>query len=69
MIFLNSPMDMRWLNDVHNVPREMKCAILYGDETSPKKIEAWRSRNPDYRQKPDFVYLQEKERALFLVEG
>ena len=50
------PDDMIWLAEVHGVPPDMKCAILFGNEDAPARIEAWREYNPHYQTAPDFVW-------------
>jgi hypothetical protein len=49
--------DMRWLRDVHwtNLPSDARCALLYGSEDAPEKIEAWRSDNPRHQQPADYT--------------
>ena len=54
MQFLSDPDDMKWLSDVHGVPRDMKSAIIVGNEDSPTQIEAWRDEDPDCNAPPDW---------------
>jgi hypothetical protein len=55
-VWLDSFEDITWVQDVHNVPADMRCVILYGNEDSPDRIEAWREIAPHYQAPPDFVY-------------
>jgi hypothetical protein len=46
--FLSGDEDMTWLRDVHcpTLPAEYHSAILYGNEDSPERIEAYLSPDP-----------------------
>lgn len=52
---IDSDDDLKWLRDVHNVPRETKFAILYGTEDAPDTIECWYTECPRYDQPPDYI--------------
>jgi len=49
--FLDTTEDLEWLRDVHGIDTKgIVCAILYGNEDSPEKIEAFAVN--DYRAIP-----------------
>lgn len=50
MKYFEAVEDMLWLSQVHNAPKGYACAILYGNEDSPTKIELF-ARN-DYKCLP-----------------
>lgn len=56
---LYHPLDLEWL-ETHACPaakgQGLRFAILYGNEDSPSKIEAWCVRNPCVTQPPDFLW-------------
>jgi len=49
---LREPDELVWLQDVHGIPTDSKCAIayLYGNEDAPEKVEVY--AEDDYRCKP-----------------
>ena len=53
--------DMKWLHEVHNCPVDMTCAIVFGNEDFPERIEAWREFNPEYQITPDWIFDASKE--------
>lgn len=54
-VFINTPEDMQWLREVHDVEEEYNSAIVYGNEDAPYRIELFYSAEPDYGQWPDRV--------------
>ena len=52
-VFLNTPEDMQWLREVHDVEEEYNSAVVYGGLTAPVSIELFYSAEPDYDQRPD----------------
>ena len=56
--YLDTPEDMQWLRDVHcqDMPADMSCAILYGNEDAPEKVEAWRVNNPHHQAPADYAW-------------
>jgi hypothetical protein len=59
---LDTPEDIEWLRSTHvlTLPTDIQFAILYGNEDSPVKVEGWKSFNPHYQSKPDFVWVMEE---------
>lgn len=53
--FMRDPDSLQWLRDVHNVPADMKSAIVAGNEDCPNRIDAWRSSDPDYDEAPNWT--------------
>lgn len=65
--YLNTPADMKWLNDVHLKLAEFpyKAAVLHGNEDCPQMIDVFGSQNPEMTDKvvrfvlcPDNSYKQ-----------
>lgn len=52
--FLNDEEDLNWLRSTHcrDLPREAKSFILYGNEDSPSRVEAFDSEDPEIGDKP-----------------
>jgi hypothetical protein len=43
---LTSPDDLKWLQDVHNVPAtNFPVAVVYGNEDAPDKVELYAQNN------------------------
>ena len=59
-IYLDSEEGMRWLRETHcpKMPARMTCAVLYGNQDSPTKVEAWEVTNPHYQAPPDYVWKE-----------
>ena len=53
----DTPGDMTWLTGQHGAPADMACAILYGNEDLPTRIEAWREYNPHHETPPDWLWV------------
>lgn len=46
--FLENPVDMQWLSEVHyKAAYQYKCAIVYGNMDAPDKIELYARNNVD----------------------
>lgn len=45
---LNKIEDMKWLREVHlpTLPYQFKSALIYGNEDSPSRIDAYLEREP-----------------------
>ena len=54
-VFINTPEDMQWLREVHDVEEEYNSAIVYGNEDAPCSIELFHSAEPGYGQLPDCI--------------
>jgi hypothetical protein len=56
--WLNEISDIDWLRDVHlpQLPANIRCAYLHGNEDAPTKIEAWYCTTPMRDALPDFVW-------------
>lgn len=54
-MFINTPEDMQWLREVHDVEEEYHAAIVYGSEDAPYRIELFYSAEPRYGQWPDGI--------------
>lgn len=47
-IFLETKDDLNWLRDVHGVEISgCECAILYGNEDAPRKVETYTNNHGD----------------------
>ena len=56
-VFINSPEDMEWLFEVHNVKDvriswEPKSAIIYGNEDCPDRIDLYPVAEPNWNDPP-----------------
>lgn len=55
--YLGGDDDMRWLRTTHwpSLPEDARCALLYGNEDAPEKVEAWRIDNPHHTSRADYT--------------
>ena len=67
--FLNAKADCQWLRDTHltgaakhNI--RFRSFILYGNEDAPEKIDLYESKDPDYRDLPVYILVQDSEGNL-----
>lgn len=68
MIFIETLEDLDWLQTVHNISVRSAgytCAILYGNEDSPSKVELFAKNH--YKSKPT-VYEADENGILRLKE-
>lgn len=54
-VFINTPEDMQWLREVHDVEEEYNSAVLHGSEDAPHCIELFYAAEPDYGKRPDCI--------------
>ena len=62
--FLNSQEDVQWLKDTHLKGKTWELFnsfVLEGNEDSPTKIETFREQNPNYKDKPNNVFVYDEE--------
>ena len=56
-VFINTPEDMQWLREVHDVEEEYNSAVVHGGLTAPVSIELFYSAAPRYGQLPDGIKI------------
>ena len=61
--YLDSPSDLQWLRDVHNVPVRTRVAVLHGNEDAPKRIECYSQNRPLIDDKPFAVLYPNRDHA------
>lgn len=67
---LNTEEDMQWLRDVHlpNLSPNYKCAVIYGNEDWPDRIEVYEDENPTIEDAP-LVFLPDENKNYEEMTG
>lgn len=62
--FIADAEGVAWARDVFGLPPDVRSVVLFGNEDCPRRVDAYRTAEPRFDERPAVVYFADAEGTL-----